>query len=138
MFTEKMIAPCGLDCSLCSAAHLKENPCRGCLGPDENKPEFCAKECKVIQCEKRFSHDYQFCDECKEFPCDYLVKLENRYMTEYPLKESPLANLRFIREKGMAAFLHQEKDLWTCKVCGGVISVHNGICSNCGKSVKES
>ena len=45
LFTAEMIAPCGLDCSLCECAHAASNPCPGCNGPDEKKPEFCAKYC---------------------------------------------------------------------------------------------
>ena len=36
MFTVEMIAPCGLDCSLCSYAQKKVIPCPGCSGPNEN------------------------------------------------------------------------------------------------------
>ena len=31
MFTSDMIAPCGLDCSLCQLAHDKNYPCAGCI-----------------------------------------------------------------------------------------------------------
>jgi len=133
MFTEKMVAPCGLDCSLCRRAHEAENACPGCLGPDENKPEFCSARCDIIRCEKRKKFQYRFCDECPEFPCEYTTERENRYRSKYVLTESPFENLEMIRKEGMEKFLHRQKDLWTCKSCGGVISVHNGICSQCGK-----
>ena len=42
MFTEEMIAPCGLDCSLCMFAHAKEKPCLGCNADGDTKPAFCA------------------------------------------------------------------------------------------------
>ena len=48
-----MIAPCGLDCSICKRALAETDPCPGCHGPDENKPEFCAKRCGIILCRKR-------------------------------------------------------------------------------------
>lgn len=137
MFTERMIAPCGLDCSLCSQAHLAENACAGCMGPDENKPEFCSQKCNIIKCEMLLNNRYRFCDECPKFPCEELSERENRYMTEYPLQESPFTNLRMIREKGMDAFLQEEREKWTCKECGGVISVHNAVCSQCGKITKK-
>lgn len=41
--TAEMIAPCGLDCNLCKRALAETDPCPGCHGPDEHKPEFCAK-----------------------------------------------------------------------------------------------
>ena len=35
MFKAEMIAPCGLNCSLCSLALREKDPCPGCNGPDE-------------------------------------------------------------------------------------------------------
>lgn len=137
MFTERMIAPCGLDCSLCVAAHEKENPCQGCNGPDECKREFCSTRCQIIQCEKRKTHQYRFCDECPEFPCEFLHERESRYASQYALKESPLTNLRDIRAYGMEKFLERQRQKWTCKTCGGVVSVHTGICSGCGKNTSQ-
>ena len=69
MLTADMIAPCGLDCSICCRALRKDRPCPGCNGPDENKPEFCAKRCGIILCRKRRENRYRFCDECPDFPC---------------------------------------------------------------------
>lgn len=133
MFTPDMIAPCGLDCSLCSRAQLTVNPCPGCLGPDEHKPEFCAKRCGIILCSKRKQNGWRFCDVCPDYPCADVMEKENRYTTQYPLTESPLQNLRDIREKGMAAFLEKERAEWSCSTCGSPVCVHTGICSGCGK-----
>ncbi len=137
MFTEKMIAPCGLDCNLCSQAHKKKHACPGCMGSDENKPAFCSQGCPIVRCSERAAHHYRFCDECSHFPCSHLTEIEQRYGSQYVLQESPLHNLRTIREKGILFFLQEEKKQWTCPECGGVISVHNGICSQCRKSVRR-
>lgn len=133
MFTADMIAPCGLDCSVCSRALQKDRPCPGCNGPDENKPEFCAKRCGIILCEKRKRNGYRFCDECPDFPCADVMEKENRYTTKYPVYESPLQNIRDIREMGMEAFLARERERMSCGECGSPICVHDGICSGCGK-----
>ena len=132
MFTEEMIAPCGLDCSLCMFAHAKEKPCRGCNADDDSKPVFCASWCKIIPCEKRVKNGYKFCDECPDYPCEDMMGRETRYTTAYPLKESPMQNLRDIRAKGMEAFLEQERKKWSCEKCGGPICVHNALCRDCG------
>ncbi|MBR4131438.1 MAG: DUF3795 domain-containing protein, partial [Oscillospiraceae bacterium] len=81
MFTAEMMAPCGLDCSLCLFAHNKEKPCPGCNAESDAKPEFCTKWCRIIPCEKRVMNGYRYCDECPDFPCGDLEKLEERYMT---------------------------------------------------------
>ncbi len=128
----KMIAPCGLDCSICKRALAETNPCPGCLGPDENKPEFCRDRCGIILCGKRIENGYQYCDECPDYPCSDVMEKENRYTSKYPLYESPGQNLRDIRELGMDKFLENEREKFTCKECGHVVSVHTGICSGCG------
>ncbi len=133
MFTAAMIAPCGLDCSLCKRALAEENPCPGCLGPDENKPAFCSEQCGIILCRKRKENGYEYCDECPDYPCGDVKEKECRYTSKYPLYESPEKNLHDIRELGMKMFLEKERRDWTCKDCGGVISVHTGICSGCGR-----
>ena len=132
MFTEEMMAPCGLDCSLCRQAHDRSAPCPGCNGPERDKPEFCSEICGIIRCDKRRANGYRFCDECPDFPCGDVMEKENRYISAYPLHESPLKNIRLIREMGMEAFLEQECEQWSCRECGGPICVHTGVCSGCG------
>ena len=78
----KMIAPCGLDCSICKRALTETNPCPGCLGPDENKPEFCRERCRIILCRKRTDNGYHFCDECPDYPCTDVMEKENRYTSK--------------------------------------------------------
>ena len=134
MFTPDMIAPCGLDCSLCSMAQRKDAPCPGCNGPDENKPEFCSSRCGIILCQQRKENGYAYCDECPDYPCDDVMEKETRYTSSYPLKESPLENLQRIRKIGMEAFLEAERKQWSCPDCGSPVSVHTGICSGCGKN----
>ena len=113
MFKSDMIAPCGLDCNICSLALIENDPCQGCNGPDDHKPEFCARYCGIILCRKRRENGYRFCDEC-----------------------SPLENLRMIREEGMDAFLAYERQHWTCPNCGRPFSVHDRNCPHCGKRIK--
>ena len=138
MFTEGMIAPCGLDCSICGQALKSENPCPGCLGPDENKPDFCRERCTIITCEKLKANSYRFCDECPDFPCDACTERETRYMSKYPVRESPAANIADIRKLGMDEFLIRQRDKWTCKLCGEIICVHTGICRGCGKEYRAA
>lgn len=137
MFRAEMIAPCGLDCNICSQALIEHNPCPGCNGPDKNKPEFCAKRCGIILCQKRRANGYQYCDECQDYPCDDVMEKENRYTSKYSHRESPLENLRMIREKGMDAFLNYQEAHWICPNCGSPFSVHDGICSGCHMKIER-
>ena len=103
-FKADMIAPCGLDCNICSQVLIENDPCQGCNGPDDHKPEFCARYCGIILCRKRRENGYRFCDECPDYPCEDVMEKENRYTSEYPHRESPLENLRMIRRDRMDAF----------------------------------
>ena len=132
MFKADMIAPCGLDCSICAQALKENDPCPGCRGPVEHKFEYCAKYCGIIPCRKRIENGYQFCDECPDYPCGDVMEKENRYTTQYPHRESPLENLRMIRREGMEAFLEYERQHWTCPNCGRPFSVHLKECPSCG------
>ena len=132
MFKAEMIAPCGLDCAICSQALIDKDPCPGCNGPNENDPDFCANRCGIILCEKRKVSDYDYCDVCPDYPCEDVMEKENRYTSQYPLRESPLENLRMIRSLGMEEFLKKEKERFSCARCGSPVSVHNGVCSGCG------
>ena len=131
--TAVMIAPCGLDCSLCKRALAETDPCPGCNGPNEHKPEFCANRCGIILCRKRKENRYEFCDECPDYPCADVMEKETRYTSKYPLYESPGKNLREIREMGMEKFIEKERAEWTCQDCGSIVSVHTGVCSGCGR-----
>ena len=134
-FTENMIAPCGLDCSLCRHAHDSEQPCGGCLGPQEQKYEYCRTKCDIMKCGKYQQYQYRFCDACPDYPCEAIWEKENRYQAQYVLKESPIQNLKEIREEGMEAFLEKQRQRFTCPACGDVICVHTGICRGCGTSL---
>ena len=128
----KMIAPCGLDCSVCIGALREESPCTGCWGPDDTKPEFCSSQCKIATCTIRKTLPGGFCDECPQYPCTETMERENRYTNDYPLSESPMENVAFIRKEGMTAFLDRERTKWSCPSCGGTFCVHTGRCAACG------
>lgn len=126
-----MIAPCGLNCTLCGR-HLHDNPpCPGCSGPDELKPDCCRVRCAIVRCAFRKDIPGGFCDGCGNYPCQDIMEKEIRYTSAYPMIEAPMANLAFIRQNGMEAFLEQEEKRWTCPSCGGVICIHDGMCARC-------
>lgn len=133
MFGEHMIACCGLNCSACEAAH-GENPCRGCGSSEGCKPEFCRAICGIKLCEKRIKNNYRYCDECPDYPCAVTKANDYRCRTEFASGESPLENLKKLRELGVERFLHEERARWTCVECGGVIRAQDGVCTGCGRT----
>jgi hypothetical protein len=122
-FKTTLIAPCGMDCAICSAFLREKNRCGGCYAPDCR-----CKNCTISACGKirgRYHH------ECGEFPCRRLSQLDKRYRTKYGM--SMIANLAAIQEHGIREFVKTERERWTCKACGGIIDVHHGRCAACGK-----
>ena len=75
-------------------------------------------------------NNWKYCTKCSKLPCKRMKQLDKRYTTNYNM--SMLENLKFIKDKGMDAFLEKEKKKWTCPECGGIVTCHGGICLDCG------
>ncbi|PVX25195.1 MAG: hypothetical protein CW691_05415 [Candidatus Bathyarchaeum sp.] len=130
----ELIAPCGMNCAVCSnylalkndvrAKGVKLPYCKGCR-PRDKKCSFIKKKC-----EKLLSQNVEFCYECEDFPCNNLKQLEKKYIIHY--RTSMVDNLVFIRDYGLLQFLESQKKKWQCPDCGEIICCHNGICYSCG------
>lgn len=128
-----LIAPCGMNCSLCIAYQFREKDvnkkgfnrtyCEGCIPRGKN--------CLHMgdQCETLRDGQIRFCSDRKDFPCKRLKVLDKRYRTKYHM--SMIENNQFIKDKGIEAFLAEEENKWRCKECGEMICCHNGLCLNC-------
>ncbi len=125
-----LIAPCGMNCSICRAYVREKNKCPGCRGTDINKPVTRVR-CKIKSCTFFRNSSTKFCFECGNFPCDNLKHLDKRYRTKYDM--SMIENLGNIKNFGMKKFLKNEDIRWTCSRCKGTICVHKGYCIDCGK-----
>jgi hypothetical protein len=125
-----LIAPCGMNCSICTAYLRERNKCPGCRAPDADKP-VTRVICKIKTCEFFQKHSSKFCFQCESFPCDPLKHLDKRYRTQYDM--SMIENLENIQRMGVRKFLENEKSRWACPECGGVICVHKRYCYNCIK-----
>ncbi len=123
-FRTTLIAPCGMNCAICSAYLREKNHCGGCYAPYR----LCNINCTISACENvkdRYRHD------CGGFPCRRLKQLDKRYRTKYHM--SMLDNLAAIKKDGIRAFVKTERERWTCKACEGTIDIHHFRCSSCGK-----
>lgn len=121
-----MFAPCGMNCTVCWRHCDHRKPCEGCRRSDEGKPDHC-RRCKIKECvgERRL----MYCYECSDFPCKLIKNLEKSYNKRY--SASLTGNSRFVRDYGMAAFMEQQAEAYTCPVCGGIVSIHSRECSEC-------
>lgn len=123
-FRTTLIAPCGMDCAICTAFLREKNRCNGCTAANGKGSRNCTLA-SCMQVKDRYRHT------CEEFPCRRLKQLDKRYRTKYHM--SMLENLAAINKDGIRAFVKSERERWTCTTCGGTIDVHHYRCSACGK-----
>lgn len=125
----KHIAPCGMNCAICTA-HLREKKrCEGCHSPERIE----RRQCAIFSCE----HVRGRCGPpCADYPCKRVRLMDKRYRTRYHM--SVIRNLEEIRDHGIRQFVTNERERWTCRTCGGVIDVHQGRCASCGKEREAS
>jgi len=129
------IAPCGMNCGLCSAHLRKKDRCSGCRSEDAGTHTYLAT-CKMRNCEEIKPREGGFCFQCNKFPCARLRQLDKRYRTKYGM--SMLENLAHIRELGIERFVASERERWRCPQCGGVLCVHKPTCLYCGHTREQA
>jgi hypothetical protein len=117
MFSEDLIAPCGINCAICKAHLRPRNPCHGCRDAEQNKP-VTRMRCRLRICKKRTG---EYCCHCAEIPCDWLKRLDLRYRTRYGM--SQIENLEYIRRNGINKFLKNEVKKWVSEK--GILCVHD-------------
>lgn len=130
---ENLIAPCGMNCSLCFAYQadkynlkkqgINRKYCPGCIPRGQNCLHM-GDRCEALKVGK-----IRYCYTCASFPCKRLKALDKRYSTKYNM--SMIENLVFIKTYGTAKFFAKEKEKWSCPSCGELICCHSGSCLNC-------
>jgi len=106
-----LIAPCGMNCSICVAYLREKNKCPGCRVTDIDKP-ITRISCKIKTCENSQKNNAKFCFECEKFPFNDLKHLDKRYRTKYHMRM--IENLEKIKVFGIGRFLKNEDVKWTC------------------------
>lgn len=130
--TIKMFAPCGMNCTVCYKHCRKEHrhkPCGGCLNENEQATAHCRK-CGIRDCVQ--TKGIAYCFQCFEFPCQRIKNLDRNYNRNYG--ENLIENSEIAREKGILYFIDAHTRCHRCADCGGIISLHDSICSKCGKN----
>jgi len=134
-FTEKLIAPCGINCGVCFVYLREKNNCCSCLSTGTNKPAHCSK-CRIKFCDEHDKSEFRYCYECHKFPCTRLKGFDKRYIKKYHL--SLIQNLKYINKYGVLQFINIENEKWKCNNCGEVLSVHKDSCLKCGSEYRKS
>lgn len=127
---EALIAPCGINCGVCKyylakAKGIYKSRRSGCIGCVPR-----GKGCVCQGCEPLTKGNVRFCYECRDFPCKQLERLNQRYRTKY--HTDLISNLLNIKKKGITDWLKEEEQRWKCNECGGMVSMHDLRCYDCG------
>ena len=125
---EYLFAPCSMSCMVCYVYLKNKKPCNGCLGNDINKPERC-KTCAIKVCVQ--AKGIKYCYECPDFPCKAISNMERSYRKRYGA--GLIENAQYVKENGIVNFQVKELKKLTCYYCNGIVALHDGICSECGK-----
>lgn len=125
-----LFAPCGMNCLVCYKHCYHKKPCGGCRNSDKGKPEHCRK-CRIKDCIG--DKGLVYCYECPKHPCGLIKNLEKRYKKRYQV--SLVENSEFVGRYGLERFMEGQKEKYICLICGGVISIHDGECSECQEKV---
>ncbi len=129
--SEELIAPCGMNCAICSrylsyVNNLKRSRCTGCR-PKKKRCEYLFNKCTGIN---NTSKDAAvFCYECSQYPCKQINRMDDRYRNSY--KMSIKENLECIKKRGISKFIEEQYEKYHCPKCFGLISIHNGKCFKC-------
>ena len=134
----QLIAPCGMNCAICSSYLAYKNN----IPRKKGKISYCSgcrirnKQCAFLKkkCEdnlKLLRGEVNFCFECNRFPCERLSHLDQRYRKNFGM--SLINNLNKIKEKGILTFIEDQYRKYKCPKCGNLISIHSKKCFVCGK-----
>lgn len=133
----ELIAPCGINCALCSRYlaglnNHKTTSCPGCR-PRNMRCTYLFAKCRGLNHEV-LPGAAEFCIKCDQYPCKEIERLQKRYTSHYNI--DPKANLTAIKQAGIDRFIVEEYRQHRCEHCGGLISMHNRKCFNCDTVIK--
>ena len=130
--TKEQIAPCGMNCAICSRYlaylnNLKRSQCPGCRAKNK-RCEYLLEKCDGEN-NNTLTGNAVFCFDCDQYPCKQIDRMDDRYRKSYGM--SVKANLESIKEKGIEKFVAEQYEVHRCSRCDGVISIHNRKCFQC-------
>ncbi len=135
---EELIAPCGMNCAICSkylayVNNLNKSQCSGCR-PSNKKCTYLFEKCSGINNSVVGNAIAKFCFECDQYPCKEINRMDTRYRKNY--KMSVKKNLEAINNNCLADFAKDQYEEYYCPKCGGLISIHNKKCFKCDTITK--
>ncbi|MBM4400193.1 MAG: DUF3795 domain-containing protein [Candidatus Cloacimonetes bacterium] len=137
------LAFCGLYCGACLCNIAHETDTLELMAAKLNKPpeqltcSYCRtalhEDCCFVMC--CCAKGIESCADCDEMPCEELTKFANDGIFYHA---TTIPNLRRIREIGVADWLKEQKNRYTCPDCNSRLGWGHKTCATCGKEVFEA
>jgi hypothetical protein len=130
---EDLIAPCEINCAICSRYLAYKNSLRRsqCIDRRPGNRNCTYLFGKFPEGNNAATDNRAFCYDCKQYPCKKLNRVDERYRRNY--RVSTRENLEYIRQVGISQFIEEQYAKHRCSRCGGLISIHNRKCFRCDK-----
>lgn len=97
--------------------------CQGCKSKVHAK---LSADCVMRLCAR--DHGFDSCVDCDEYPCGTIQTFER---DGYPHHTAVTANLEAIYNRGVDAWLAEQKERWSCPACGTPFTWYEDKCQSC-------
>ncbi len=132
---ENLFGPCGMFCGFCGSYLAKKynvprrrgiiSYCEGCR-PRNKQCSFLKKRCALL-----LNNEVEYCNECPDYPCNNLEKINTKYKSQFHFEYNFLETLKVIQKEGPPKVISELKKKHRCEKCGEILCIHNGLCYNC-------
>jgi len=126
---------CGIYCGACPSYQRKT--CYGCKSEDRSQKRTSKFGCNIRNC--CTSKNLDFCFNCSDYPCQYLLKLKNSHLIDdrYDYRHQILYSLVRISKIGLEAWLKEQEAIWSCPNCGDRVVFYENKCLKCSLILKN-
>jgi hypothetical protein len=108
----------------------KDIVCSGCKG--KVIAGIC-KDCVMRLCAQ--DRDLESCVECDDYPCGTIATFQR---DRFPHHTLIAANLEAIANRGVDAWLEEQKKRWSCPSCGEPFTWYEEECAKCGAELYDA
>ena len=119
---ERLDSYCGMYCGACST--------EGCDGCKSLSGETWSPDCKMKAC--AIDKGIESCCFCSDYPCHHIMAFDS---DGYRHHRTALPNGRRLKEVGLAVWLEEQKQRWSCKQCGEAYTWFEDTCRSCGSAL---
>jgi len=93
--------------------------------------------CRIRECARKKA--VRACPECSDFPCEFVRALRERLPASrniLPHTEAIFGNIDIAADRGLEAWIEQQRKQWECPGCGEPFTWYQERCRGCGKDLR--